>query len=174
MLVMRVGILLCGFMATVCLAGQPAASTQTAADSGSANSRQRIVHLVGPRTFLGPHLDSRLDTTRAHDTLFGRWGFPSPFLIRFLPGAGLGAVTYAQWRSGRYLRSVVANNVRFYGNSSEESDELFSYDSRAMQTIGEIAYWVVPPFLPPRAQEALERERDSFPPIGHGWPYHRW
>jgi hypothetical protein len=170
---MRIGVLLCLFLSAVCLAAQPVAFAQVAAETGSVNLRQRLVHPPGPAPYFGPRLDSHFDTARVHDSLIGRWGFPSPFLLRFLPGDGLDPVTGAQWRRRPYLRGALAGNRYYYGLPGERSEAWYSYESGVMQTIGAIGYFVVPALLPPKAQDAFERAQDSSPPGGHGWPYHR-
>jgi hypothetical protein len=168
---MRIGVLFCLFLSAVCLAGQPMASAEVTAETGPVNFHRRLVLLPGPAPYFGPRLDSHLDTARAPDTLPRRAGFPNPFLDRFLTSAGFTAATYSQWRKGLYLRSALRGDGRFYPNPGQESDEYYPYDSRAMKTIGEIAHWVVPIFIPLEDREALMPERFDPQPGRHAWPY---
>jgi hypothetical protein len=171
---MRAGVLLCLILAAVCAASQPTASTQAAADTGSANSHQRAVSFSGPASYRAALLNSRLDTTRGHDTLLRRAGFPNPFLDRFLASAGFPAAGYGHWHSGLYLRGAAASECRLYRNPSLNSlllNEFSPYDSKAMKTIGGIAGWVAPFFLPTDDREVLMPQRFDPEPGRHGWPY---
>jgi hypothetical protein len=175
MSVMRTGVLLCLFLSAVCLAGQPTASTQVAADTGSASFHQRTLSFGGHASFRAALLNSRFDTTRGHDTLLRRAGFPNPFLDRFLTSAGFTAASYGQWHKGLYLRGAAMRDGRLYQNPSLNSlllNEFSPYNSRAMKKVGDIAYWVVPFLLPMEDREAFMPQRFDPQPGRHGWPYH--
>jgi hypothetical protein len=171
---MRIGITGRIVLTAICLAGPPTAPAQAATDTGSARVRRRAAPVPISASYFGARSDSHLDTAPAPSIRSGRWGFPNPLLVRFLPGAGSWPAGLARWRSGRYLRAETANSGHYYGSPDAKSEAWYSYDGGAMQTIGAIGYFVVPGFLPSKAQEAFDREQDSAPPAGHGWPYHRW
>jgi len=160
---MKVGVLLCAVLAAACVA----------ADSGAASPRHLVIRPVGIAACFGPVPNSHSDSAIARDVR-GRIGFANPFLYRCLPVAGSGPLTYAQWRSGRYVEDAFNGNRSYYGRPAEQSVKWYSYDSPTMKTAGLIGYFVVPFLVPASTQEALKRTQDSSPPAGHGWPYDRW
>jgi hypothetical protein len=170
---MRTGVLLCVFLTAVCLADRPAAAARAAADSDSTSYHRRDVRLSAPGSYFGARIEARPDAACSGDSLYGRWGFPNPFLLRFLPGAGFGPVALAQWLSARRLRDTSASKD-YYGSPYVRSEPWYSYDGSVMQTVGVIGSFVVPALLPPKPYEAYEHAQDNSPPYGHGWPYHRW
>lgn len=176
MFTMRAGVLLYSILAAVCVAGQPAASTRAAADTGSASLHQHVVSLGGPASHVAARLNAPFDTTRAQDTLHGRLGVLNPLLVRFLPDAGRAAVTFGQWHSARYLRGA-ANDGPFWRNPSlnpHPLDEYSPYDNKEMRTISEVAGWLTPIFLSIDDQQALMPGRYDPPPGRHEWPYRQW